>query len=349
VAAGLDLAGAFYAQLVSPILDGEPHAAALVGPGSEVLGYDDARSTDHDWGPRLLVLLPDDASPRDVDELDDRLDRALPAQFRSRPIRFRLAHDARLRHRVQVERRADWFRAQLGFDPLALITLADWIGAPTWRLREVVSGAVFHDADGALTKSRSALAWYPDDVWRWMLAAQWQRIAQEESFPGRCAEVGDLLGAGVLTARIARELMRLWLLMARPYPPYAKWLGTAFARLPGTGGVVADLRFALAAADEPARERHLGAALVATARRQNELGLAAAPDPTLRRYFDRPYLVVGADRFATALHEAIEEPALRRLPLTGVVDQFVDSTDALGDAHRRQLFAAALLPDGGAS
>lgn len=54
---GLRLAGEFYARVVRPVLDqafpGLRYAAALLGPGSEVLGFGTGRSTDHDWGPRL--------------------------------------------------------------------------------------------------------------------------------------------------------------------------------------------------------------------------------------------------------------------------------------------------------
>jgi len=62
---GLELARHFYAEAVRPILDqvapGLPHSAARLGAGSEVLGLDTVRSTDHDWGPRLeLFLHPDD-------------------------------------------------------------------------------------------------------------------------------------------------------------------------------------------------------------------------------------------------------------------------------------------------
>ena len=342
---GLRLARAFYEACVAPVLAGVPHAAGLIGPGSEVLGFDDVRSTDHDWGPRALIFVGDDTSAADLARLDDALDRALPAQFGSHPVRFALAHDREVRHRVQVLRRGEWFRAQLGFDPLQPIRPEHWAAVPSWRLGEVVSGAVFRDDDGALSRARDALGWYPDDVWRWVLAAQWQRIAEDEAFPGRCAEVGDLLGAAIEVARIARDVMRLWLFMARTYPPYAKWLGSAFSATPGTLGVLSDLRAAVAAPHWRAQEQHLTAALVATARRQNELRLCADPEPTLRPYFDRPYLVVGADRFAAALRHAIADPELRRFPLTGVVDQFVDSTDALGSAQLRSAFAAALLAE----
>lgn len=109
--------------------------------------------------------------------------------------------------------------------------MADWLATPTQTLLEVVAGAVFHD-DFGLADVRSALAWYPDDVWRYVLACQWSRIAEEEAFVGRTAEVGDALGSSVVAARLVRDLMRLCLLMHRRYPPYSKWLGSAFASLP---------------------------------------------------------------------------------------------------------------------
>ena len=58
---GLDLARQFHAEVVGPLLDqsfpGITYSAALIGGGSDVLGFDSARSTDHNWGPRLQVFL----------------------------------------------------------------------------------------------------------------------------------------------------------------------------------------------------------------------------------------------------------------------------------------------------
>lgn len=54
---GLDLAQSFYEQEVQPRLPAVIHSAALLGPGSDVLGFDDVRSTDHYWGPRLQVFV----------------------------------------------------------------------------------------------------------------------------------------------------------------------------------------------------------------------------------------------------------------------------------------------------
>jgi len=310
---GLRLAGEFYAEVVHPLLEEEfpalRYAAALLGPGSEVLGFDTGRSADHDWGPRLQVFLDDadadaGAGPQAA-SIAAMLDRRLPAVFRGYPVAFPVTRepDGAARHRVQVTGLGPWLSGQLGFDPRS----------------------------GELSQARTTLAWYPDDVWLYVLSCQWVRISQEEAFPGRCAEVGDELGSAVVTARLARELMRLWLLMHRRYPPYSKWLGRAFARVPDTAALAASLAAALSATDWTSRERQLSQAYVTVAQAHNRLGLTEPLDPATRGFYDRPYQVLDAGRFAGALAAAITDPQLRGLPPIGAADQFIDSTDALGD------------------
>ena len=79
--AGLELAGGFYRDAVRPILEREfadlVHSAALVGQGSEVLGFDDARSRDHDWGPRCQLFLAE----ADCERWADAVRAALRAQI----------------------------------------------------------------------------------------------------------------------------------------------------------------------------------------------------------------------------------------------------------------------------
>ena len=52
-------------------------------------------------------------------------------------------------------------------------------------------------------------------VWRHLLACQWQRISQEETFVGSCAEVGADIGSAIVAARLVWDLMRLCLLLER--------------------------------------------------------------------------------------------------------------------------------------
>jgi hypothetical protein len=343
---GLRLAGEFHAEVVRPLLaEGFPrlrYAAALLGPGSEVAGFDTARSTDHDWGPRLQVFPGGD---EDAAAISTMLAERLPRTFRGYPVAFCVTREpgGAPRHRVEVAGLGGWLTALLGFDPRRDVTLLDWLATPAQRLAEVTAGAVFHDEPGELTRARARLEWYPHDVWRYVLACQWQRIGQEEAFPGRCAEVGDELGSAVVTARLARDLMRLCLLMHRRYPPYSKWLGTAFARLPGAAEIAASLAAAVSADDWAAREPPLCRAYQAVAAWHNRLELTEPLDTRVRGFYDRPYQVIGAERFAAALRTAITDPQVRRLPPTGAIDQFVDSTNALGDLRLTRAAARAAM------
>jgi hypothetical protein len=50
-----------------------------------------------------------------------------------------------------------------------------------------------------------------------------------------------------------------------------------------------------------------------------------------RPYYDLPYQVLDAGRFAGALSGAITDPLVRERPRIGAASQFMDSTPALGD------------------
>jgi hypothetical protein len=337
---GLQLGRLFYDEAVRPLLAARfprlPHTAALIGPGSEVLGFDTPRSVDHDWGPRLQVFLADDAADAGVStQLTELLAAELPGEFRGFPVVFaRTADPSRgLAHQVVVAGLRGWLTGALGFDPLAPMGLTDWLATPTQLLAVITGGAVFHDGLAAsgpgLTSARARLRWYPRDIWLYVMACQWQRLSQEEPFPGRCAEVGDELGSMVVTARLARDLMRLVLLARRRYPPYSKWLGTAFARTPAGSAMQPLLTAAMSAPSWPDRERYLCEAYESAARLHNSLAVTPPLDPVVRpTFYDRPYRVLDAGRFVRALRDQIRDQRIRSLSLTGAADQFVDSTDA---------------------
>ncbi|WP_432824302.1 DUF4037 domain-containing protein [Dactylosporangium sp. CA-092794] len=324
---GVEVCRALYTTAVRPLLDahhpGLPHAAARIGPGSDVLGYDTPRSTDHDWGPQLTLLLsaPDLAAHGDA--IRALLAERLPTAVLGHSTHF-LPPSGRVRvmtpvttgpvaHRVEVTTLAGWATAHFA-DCSDVAGTSFWLRTPAQRLAEAVGGAVFHDTTGELTALRQRLAWYPGPVWRYVLAAEWTHIAQEEAFPGRALEAGDETGSLIVAARLARHVMRLALLLRRRYPPYSKWLGTAFARLGFPAGLAG-----IAAPDT--RLDVLCTAYETLGRWQNDLGLCEPVPPTRRLYHDRPYQVIDATRFAAALW-----PAGVAL---GAVDQVADSTDVL--------------------
>src|SRR5215211_7171657 len=99
---GLELSSALYTEIVAPLLaEAYPnlrYSAALIGTGSEILGYDTARSTDHEWGPRLLLFLGMDEYDRHAAAIRATLRDRLPPRFRGYSTHFsdRTATDSRV-------------------------------------------------------------------------------------------------------------------------------------------------------------------------------------------------------------------------------------------------------------
>ena len=341
---GLELARRFYAEIVEPVLatalDGAPYSAALIGWGSDVQGFDTVRSTDHAWGPRLQIFLAGKDFAARGETLDELLDRELPREFGGHPVRFPFPDGAPPRHWAHVVDLRAYFTGMLGADlesgPRPGLSTHDWLGVPAQVLRELTGGAVFHDGLRRLEPYRRALAWYPDDVWRYVLACQWMRLDQEEPFVGRCGEVGDDLGSAVVAARQVRDLMKLCLLMHRVYPPYGKWLGTAFGRLPCAAELTPLLSGALGATGWRDRERHLSRAYELAARLHNELGLTEPLDPRIQYFHDRGFQVLNAHRFTRALLDTVTDPEIKALPPVGAFDQYVDSTDMISTDRRQR-------------
>jgi hypothetical protein len=123
--------------------------------------------------------------------------------------------------------------------------------------------------------------------------------------------------------------------------PYSKWLGTAFAALPDIGETAAALHDAVDARDPDRRQAALCTAYEAAGRWQNRLGIADPVDATRRPFFDRPYEVIDAARFATALLGHIGDSALAARPPIGGIDQFIDSTDVAARPEMTRTITAA--------
>lgn len=350
---GLQLAEAFYHEAVKPILDREfphlPYAPGLLGSGSEILGYDTPMSSDHHWGPRLMVFLDDADADCWGAAIHAVMSRHLPYTFRGYSTHYtppnpddngvqhpEIITTGPINHRVEVLTLRNFFRDRLDFDLNDEIEVTDWLTFPQQRLLEVTAGAVYHDAIG-LEAARARFVYYPHDVWLYLLAAGWLRISQEEPFVGRTGSVGDDIGSQVLTARLARDVMRLAFLMERQYAPYSKWFGTAFARLEIAPRLLPALRGAMLAATWPEREAFLSQAYEVLAEKHNTLGLTAPLPTKVSPFFGRPFQVIHGDVFAKAIKAQIQDEAVRRIPTDmGSVDQFSDSTDLLSDVLMRK-------------
>lgn len=340
---GRELSRQFHTDVVHPAvvtaLGDFPYAAAMLGDGSDVLGYDDDVSADHDFGPRVQLLLPVGADPG---PLLSAL-AGTPTSYAGYPVFYGSTSAANgwIEGLPAVCTPEALFTSRLGFDPAAGIGLADWLTAPTQLLATLTSGPIFHDPAGLLSEGRAALRWYPDDVWRYVLAAGWLRIDQEEPFVARTGGSGDDLGSRLLTARIARDQMRLAFVVERRWAPYSKWLGRAFAELSLADRMTPLLQRALRAQNWRERQDSLCASSTVLAEATNQLELAEPVDARPRQFFDRDIRVSASARLVVALVKSVTDPGVRlvidslggrldtmpRLP--GSLDQAVDSVDVL--------------------
>ena len=62
-----------------------PHAAGLMGRGSEVLGYDDSMSTDHTWSARVIVFVPGEVLVEQGESVQAQLTARIPDHFDGLP------------------------------------------------------------------------------------------------------------------------------------------------------------------------------------------------------------------------------------------------------------------------
>lgn len=328
---GLDLSRAFYEEVVSRILATTPHGAALMGEGSEVLGFDTTRSSDHAWGPRLQIFV----DSNDVEAARDAIERDLPAEFAGRPVRYFRWQTGAVGHHVEVNTLHGWLLDWLKFDPRDGMPTERWLATPQQLLLEVTAGAVYRDDLGELADVRESLRWYPEDVWVWLMGCEWARIAEHEAIVGRTHEVGDDIGSRLAVAIVVRHVMRLCFLQERRYPPYAKWLGTAFAQLAASKDLGPHLDVALSTGGHAQRETALGHAYVSIAQRHNSLGVTPAVDEGLGDYdvgidgATRPYVVLNAARFVRACRDALHGSEIVHLANVGSIDQLAVPTDEI--------------------
>lgn len=336
---GIALSRDYFFDVVSPILARRfpqlPYSAGRLGSGSDVLGFDDAVSRDHDWGLRLSLFVPDDV----ISEVDQELERLLPQRFQGLPIRFAFTGQTAPGHHVEVTSVPEFLHERLGFDPRAGVSARDWLSLSGQAALEVVAGPIFAETSDELASARRALEWYPDDVWRYVLACDWIRVEQELPLMGRAADVDDDTGSRIIAARLVHHVMHMAFMVERRWPPYSKWFGSCFRTLGCAAEVRGAIDTALGAAELAGRQLAIAAALDTLLARQNALGLTAV-EGALIPFWDRPYLHPNPE-IVSQLLGGITDPSVLQLPRgRGSVEQRTDNIDVLVDVAAR---AAAVL------
>jgi hypothetical protein len=146
---GLKLSEMFYEEAVKPILDSEfpdlTYSAALLGSGSEVLGFDTPQSMDHHWGPRIQLFLSDEDYKKYKGSISSVMSKKLPYTFHEIPTNFGSADeigvqmlvektDGEINHRVSIETIKSFYESNLAINPYGEISIEDWLTFPEQHL-----------------------------------------------------------------------------------------------------------------------------------------------------------------------------------------------------------------------
>jgi hypothetical protein len=314
-------------------------------------------SMDHDWGLKLTLFL-EEADSGMAEPVNKSLGMELPFEFMGFPTSFtppdgegtasmQSATSRPINHAVQVMTTGEYFRRWLGWKIDRPLTVVEWLSISSQTLREVTSGAVYCDGTRQLGRLRQQLAWYPHDVWLYLLACCWQRIGQEELLMPRAGYVGDELGSALIGSQLVRDSMTLCFLMEKQYPPYPNWFGTAYQRLASASALAPVLWKVQTAVSWQDRQAALCEAFELLAHKHNALGITKALSEKVEPYYERPFLVIGGGRFAEALLAEIADPevqAVARLGLVGSLDLISDNTDLRSGLNWRRRLRSLLDP-----
>jgi hypothetical protein len=346
---GLDLSEGFYRDAVQPILQKEypqmHYSAALIGDGSEVLGFDSEMSSDHCWGPRCQIFLTRTDCDAYKVQMWRKFSLDLPTTYLGFPTSFTEPnlvdkgtqsldpqHIGPVNHGIDILPIDQFFENFLGVHINQEIAISAWLVQSSQKLRSIVSGRVFHD-DLGLQQIRNRLEWYPRDIWLYILASCWNRIGQEEHLMGRAGLSGDEIGSSLIGSRLVRDIMRLAFYMERKYPPYPKWFGTAFKELQCSAHLMPFLMGAIHSVNWEQRENNLYPAMELMVIHHNSLGITSTLPSRISSFWGRPFKVIWGEKIGKVIAEQIGDPHIQRLATLrpiGSVDLFSDNTDMVG-------------------
>ena len=231
---GIELSKRFFYELVYPVLTEEyafllqDISVGLTGDGSEVLGFDDEFSQDHNYCPRVVVLVEDKQFKQVGERLEQRLLDVAPTEY----LGYELLYD-KYRKFIEVAPLQEFFHHQLGVESLPK-TDREWLKLEEQKLLEMTAGPIFFDPKGRLHTMIEQLAFYPDGARYFLLHQGFLRLS----------EVGAIERAILRSDYVCMELYRAWFvyfaikilhLQQRQYCPYRKWMGRNLDQLADVG------------------------------------------------------------------------------------------------------------------
>ena len=268
-----------------------PHVAAgLLGEGSECLGFDDAISQDHDWGPGFSLWLPEFLYRENASALTQWY-HSLPRDFMGFPVK-------NVPGRVGIFEHHAFFARFVGRIPE---TSLEWLQLPEQYLSVATSGEIFYDPSGEFSQLLGILRDSPEQVRRKRIAARCVTMMQSGQYNyGRCLERGDRFAAALALREFVLATASAAFLQNGRWMPFYKWIPRAMADLPRLSGLAPLLAKLLEGCDNVQEQIHQICLAIADELRHQ--CLTSLPGCDMQQ--------LGLD-----IHNQLTDPVLRTLPI----------------------------------
>lgn len=262
---GRELSAGLFRDVVLPALQlrfrehVDSLSAAAVGEGSDVLGYDDAISQDHNFCPRVALFLPDELHGSIGETLSEALTADLPTHYAGVPLAKELLSPA-----LQVLGLRRYHERALDV-PALPSSDAHWLLCDEQKLLELTAGAIFHDPSGQLGAIRRQLAYYPPGVRLYLLRTCFARMSESAGVE-RSIRREDWIATNHYVSCFVYFAIRAAHLLSRRYCPYHKWMAYSLQRI-GPEDAELHSRLERLVCQGPANEPHRGSRERTTRRR----------------------------------------------------------------------------------
>jgi len=235
---GIELSKQYFFQVGLPLIQHEfpllsqRMAAGLVagtsqsGAGSEVGGFDDEISRDHNWGPRFFVFLTEHDMNQSGEALQNYLNDKLPSSFAGHELIATTLHE---RHTIVTTPTRN-LQDVLQVSSSSLCD-EEWLCLPELLLFEYTAGDIFYEPMPLISPVREQFSYYPDEVWFKRISFGFFNLHAAGN-AARMVKRDDAVATHFYLSFLIETVMRLCFLLCRKYAPYRKWLFRAFTTLP---------------------------------------------------------------------------------------------------------------------
>ncbi len=246
---GIELSKRLFEDIVYPVLEARFRhwlpsiSAAIVGDGSEVLGFDDEISQDHNYCPRVVVFIEDEEFGNVGQGIRQEIVTSAPREYYG----FELLYN-KYRKFVDVVPLTKFFLDYLNTDHLPKSNI-DWLKLEEQRLLELTAGEVFYDPQNKLEFTRRSIWFFPNQVRYFLLYKAFARLSEVAAIE-RSIRREDYISTEFYRAFFLYFAVKALHLYKRRYCPYRKWMGRNLLLLGEQGKALHDkIRLLVSATD----------------------------------------------------------------------------------------------------